>query len=622
MPIRKSRPIAMRAKGLSDTSDSTNVAMGAMASLSNLIPAPQTKDNWVSRPASTLDTDFPDFSTPEDGEALFSQGTRIYGFIQSALFSGHSEPFIYDQLAEAFVAISGMAAGNTPVSTASGGDWIPPTIDQVGGYVLFTHPGFSLPNAFGWLDMTGYSDDAVTGDTHTSTTIDTFSGSALTAGWQPGMLITDSAGDLQTGTRIVSIAADGLSAIISLPAVGSNNATTFTVSGGTFDAPLWAAGNTNTNPLPAVATAVAQYAGSACYAVNTVSPPSAAVVFSDSGDPLFVTDSGTNQVVTFKSALAVTALKGLPLFTLTGGIVQSLIAFQGPNAIQQLTGAPATSNLAVNSLNDSVGTLAPNSVAATPKGLLFAAPDGIRLIDFTATISPPIGRRGAGVTLPFLFAQNPSRMAAAYNESVYRISVQNGAVQGVPTQEYWYHLDDSIWSGPHTFPAALIVATAAPHSFALFGAGIPAALWRSDAYATLSADYVENGVQMTFVWQTSLLPDTLQMSENALNETALAIALPNSQNIQVTATNESSLAVGAAQLAGPAIAPSLWGSAVWGTSLWGAGSAPYKQVEIAWPAPIVFKQMQVALTGDCAEGLELGNLYMRYEELGYLLPTS
>ena len=621
MAIRRSRPVVMRAKGLSDTFDATNVAMGAMASLQNLIPAPQTKDSWVSRPASTLITDFSGFSTPTNGEALFSSGTRRYGLIQSAAFSGHSEPFCFDTATDAFVAISGVTAANTPVSTANTGEWIPPTVDQVGSRVLFTHPGFSLPLAFGWLDMSSFTSASITGDTHTSTLIDSLSVNALTAGWQPGMTVSDDAGDLQVGTRIVSIASDGMSIVISLPAVGSNSATTLIVAGGTFAAPLWCAGNTNINPLVAVATAVAQYAGSACFAVDTKSPPSAAVVFSDAGDPLFVTN--ISQVLTFQNALPVTALKGLPLNTLTGGIIQSLIAFQGPSAIQQLTGSPATMNLSANSLNDSIGTLAPNSVASTPQGLLFAAPDGIRRIDFNGNISEAIGRRGLGVTLPFLFATNPSRMCAAYNESVYRISVQNGSVQGTPTQEYWLHLADGIWSGPHTFPAALIAATAQPHSFAMFAAGVPANLWNSDAYASLSAIYVENGVQMTFDWQTSLLPDTLQMSMNSLDETAISIAIPDSQTIQVTATAEDgTTAIGATQLAGPAIAPSLFGSAVFGLSLFGSGSAPYKKVQIPWEAPIVFNQMQLELAGDCAEGLEIGNLQMRYQELGYLLPTS
>lgn len=620
MPIPRSRALTFKARGLSDTFDSTNTAPGMMASLSNLIPAPQTADAWVSRPASTLLTGFGSFASPAQGEALFSQGSRIYGMIQSARFSGKSEPFIYDTQAAAFITLAGVTSANCPTSTLNTGGWTPPTIDQVGAYVLVTHPGFNFSggDAFGWFDMSGFTSNTITGNTHSNKTVDSLSANVLSLGWKPGMTISSSASDIPAGTTIVSIAADGMSLTLSANATGSNTSDTFTVAGGTFAAPRWAAGNLNTEPLVAIPVAVAQYAGSACFAVNTTT--SAAVVFSDSGNPLVCTNAG--QIATFQNGIAVTALKGLPLNTLTGGIVQSLIAFQGPNAIQQLTGSPTTMNLSVNSLNDSTGTVAGNSVASTPKGLLFAAPDGIRRISFFGVVSDAIGRRGNGVTTPFLFAANPSRMAAAYNESVYRVSVQNGSVQGTPTQEYWYHEDDDRWSGPHTFPAAVIVATQTPHSFALFAPGINGKLWNSDAYASLSAIYVENGAQMFFAWEPSLLPDTQQMSANAMIETLMAVAVPPQQELQFTAVDEQSNVIGTAVVDGSGMPPALWGEAIWGQANWGAGSAYYRQRHVIWPAPIVFKQMQVMVAGQCAENLQLGNLYMRYTELGYTLLTA
>src|SRR5262249_40926441 len=158
--------------------------------------------------------------------------------------------------------------------------------------------------------------------------------------------------------------------------------------------------------------------GSACFAVNTVSPQSAAVVFSDAGNPLVVTNA--SQVVTFQNGLPITALKGMPLGAqITGGLVQSLMAFQGVTAVTQNLGAPATTNLTLNVLNDVTGTLGPNTIATTPKGMLFAAPDGIRRIDQFAQIKSVIGRRGQGISAPFIFAVNPSRMCADYNEGVY-----------------------------------------------------------------------------------------------------------------------------------------------------------------------------------------------------------
>ena len=234
----------------------------------------------------------------------------------------------------------------------------------------------------------------------------------------------------------------------------------------------------------------------------------------------------------------------------------------------------------------------------------------------------PLGRRGGGVTTPFKFATNPSRICAAYNESVYRISVQNGSVIGTPYQEYWYHEDDEVWSGPHTFPASVITATQVPHGYAFFAAGIPGKLWLGSAFASLAASYVENSVQMTFSWQTSLLPDNQQMQMNALIDTLLAISIPPQQTIQASFIDEQSNTLGAAQLTGPATAPSVWGTMVWGTDKWGAGATYYRQHHVLWSAPIVFKQGQLSLTGNCVGGLQIGNLNMRYSELGYGLLTN
>lgn len=78
----------------------------------------------------------------------------------------------------------------------------------------------------------GFTDATKTGNTHQSTTIDNLSADVLQAGWCPGMVISDSAGDLPTGTRIVSIAADGLSITISQAATGSTDGDGLTVEAG------------------------------------------------------------------------------------------------------------------------------------------------------------------------------------------------------------------------------------------------------------------------------------------------------------------------------------------------------------------------------------------------------
>src|SRR5262249_34568766 len=150
------------------------------------------------------------------------------------------------------------------------------------------------------------------------------------------------------------------------------------------------------------------------------------------------------------------AFGGLPYTQTTGGILQALICFQGDASMQQITGDPATSNLMMNELGVGVGCLAPNTICNTTLGLTFVAPDGVRFIDFLGRVSDPIGENGKGVNVPFVYAINPSRMAAAFNQNVLRISVINGYVSGQPIQEWWFHVGLKTWSGPHTFPAGLI----------------------------------------------------------------------------------------------------------------------------------------------------------------------
>lgn len=624
MPIRNARPLLFRPRTVCDAVDGTNVPAGALSAAANLIPAPHTADLWVPRPAAILDTAFSGFSSPGQVELLAVFGTRAYGLIASARNPGRSEPFVYDLAANAFVTVSGITAGNTPSQQPATGDWTPAAADQVGGYVIVAHPGFGLPNAFGWFDMTGIVSNTITGNTHGTATINSLSANALTAGWRPGMTIIDSSGDIPAGTTIVSIAANGLSATLSAAATGTNAGATFTVAGGTYAAPLWAAGNLNENPLVAVATGIAQYAGSACYAVNTVSPPSAAVVFSDAGDPLRSTNAGANQVVTFRNSIPVTKLAPLPLYNVTGGIIQSLIAVQKDSGMQQLTGTPVLSNLQVNALTDSVGSLAPNSFAATPQGLLFIAPDGMRSISFTGQVSEVIGQAGAGVVSPFIYAETLSRICAAYNEDVYRVSVtapafSSGTPSGaVATVEYWYHLGLKKWSGPHSFPAALIAATESPHGYVMAPALVIGSLWQSDALPNANSVFVENGQQMTATLTTSLLPSSPGMNENAVTETTVSAAIIASQTLAVSAVNEQGTTLATASIQGVFGSVTTWGSFTWGSAPWGGAPGNYRKYRVPWPNELVFNQMTVSISTPCGFGTCIGNIEIRYQELGYI----
>jgi len=81
------------------------------------------------------------------------------------------------------------------------------------------------------LALAPYNNSAILGSTNGTTTIGGFSANALTAGWLPGHMITDSRGTIPAGTYIVSIAAGGLSATLSQAAVASAAGDQFIITG-------------------------------------------------------------------------------------------------------------------------------------------------------------------------------------------------------------------------------------------------------------------------------------------------------------------------------------------------------------------------------------------------------
>jgi hypothetical protein len=679
MPLRNARPISFSPRTLSDTVDGTNEQPGALLLAKDLIPSMHSRNVWVPRPASYKSFDFSSFTGPISGEALFESGDLVYGWVASGRNPGNSEPFCYNLQTRAFVPIQGITAGNTPVSTSPSGEWIPPTITRVGAYILFTHPGFSLPNAFGWLDATSLVDTATGNTSAGGTVITTLSKNVFNAGWRAGQIITDSAQVVPPGTTITSVSRDGLSIVLSQATTGPVIGDTITVTGGTAASPLWAAGNTSINPLPGIANAVQIFNGRAWYAIDN------AVNFSDAGDPLV--KSNASQVITLQNGLMITAEATIPFnnATVIGGIVNALLLVQGNAGIWQVTGDQATTNLALNFLSP-LGTLAPATLTSCPLGLFFIAPDGVRIIQLDGTISDPIGTNGDGVAQPFVNASFPSRMCAAFNEDVLRISVSGdmttggSAVPETQSVEYWFHMKLKAWSGPHSFPAKVITATNRAqinHGFLMFplsgaptaaGGGVTQPLpevWFSNTRPVIDSNYIENGQQMTWTYATSLLPDTAQMAQNMFVETTVMLGLspPGSYEVQedslwdtmvwdvnmwdgpamatlvpnpgqtavVSAYNEAGVLLAQAAIDGfvplangtqlESAPPGIWNTMLWDQSLWGnaPGGAIVAQRRVPWPRPVVFKQTIIQITSESAPHVAIGNVYLRYQQLGYLV---
>lgn len=626
MAIRNAKPVSWRPAGLSDAIDGSGAFPGAMSRLQNLIPAPHTRYFYIPRPGSTEITDFTGagLGTPGTGAALLIVGSKAYGLIgdTSGTFSGKDVPFCYNIITATFETIAGITAGSLPTSQSNLGDWTPPTAAVIGSRIVFTHVGFAGgATKIGWLDISGFSDNTKTGDSHTTTTIDNLSANVLQAGWNVGDLISSSNGEIPAGTTIKSIPVGGLSLVLSAAATGSFSGSVFTVTAGTAAAPRWSAGDTNGNNLKNTPVAVANFNGRAYYAV-----PGAGMQFSDSGNATQITN--VTQALTPQNGLDISAFGGLPYQQSAGGILQALIAFQGDAGMQQVTGDQALSTLALNAFGVGVGTLAPNSICQTPRGLAFVAPDGLRFIDFIGRLSDPVGQFGSGVIVPFVLAINPTRIAASFNQNVLRISVKNGNDPNEAVQEYWFDLGLNQWTGAHTFPAALIQPYQAAsgvttgHGFVMFASGIDGKLWNSEVQVSSSSSYTENGAEMDWIWEPVLLPDFRDMAMHAMIESTLGIVMPSTGQVAIQALDEAGNQLDSILVAGSGVPPTIWGQFKWGQALWGGGAGYFYQHPLNWNNPIVFKQATFQVNGVSQTGFAIGILNLRIQTLGYTTGAS
>src|SRR5580658_572280 len=379
-------------------------------------------------------------------------------------------------------------------------------------------------------------------------------------------------------------------------------------------APVWHGGNTTTNLLPSVPTAVKQFFNRAYFIVNPAGAQPAAYFT----DTLTLNITAGTQIITFGDNVALTAIGALPLNSqLTGATVQSLIVFKGAAQMWQITGDAALSSnpLNVNSMNIATGTLAPLTITPTPKGLAFIAPDGLRVVGFSGTISDPVGDAGSGITVPFVYSVVPSRMAAACGGRVLRISVQNGNAPGSPNQEYWYDIPRQCWSGPHSFPASQIKSY--NNTFIMAAIGVNAKLFQSDPVQSATSTYTENGAQMPFTWTTAMLPDTGLMSEIAMVETTLYMALTANNTVQCSAIDQNDAILDSVNILSTG-SGTIWGAFIWGKALWqGAQNALFPR-QLKWHIPIVFRRLAIMAQGLCAAGFKIGQLQLRYQILGYL----
>lgn len=547
---------------MSDTLDASDTFSGAMALLQNLIPDPTTKQVWQCRPAQQQLINFSTQGGPFSSG--FSSGFQL-GFSQLPI-GLISVLRVYGNFAFGMVATA-------------------------------RNPGHDEPFCFNLL-------------TNTFVMI-TAGNSAIDAAHTP---LSPPAAGAWTPPCMALIGPKVMLTHSGFPGGG--------VYFGWIDisnpaAPTWNTGNlTGAVSFTVVPTWVAQFNGRAYYIHNLAAQP--AVIFSDSLNPTNCTNA--NQVLTFGDNVALTAIGGLQLDSQLGGVVQSLMVFKGVANVYQITGDSALSSLSINALNIATGTLAPNSLVSTPKGLAFIAPDGLRIIDFDGHVQGPLGYDGQGTTVPFANAVVPSRISAGCNGTLLRASVQNGAKAGSPNEEYWYDFVRSIWYGPMTFAPGLIQPW--QKTFITAPIDVLGSLWQSDSVQSSTSTYVENGMQLTWTAQTPYLPDDDRVGNVAVTESLLTIAFGvGTSIINVSAFNQNGSVINQVQLQ-QATSVTTWGSFTWGQAVWGGTVNNLTTYFVPWTKPIVADRIAFSLQGVSAQGVKIGTMKYPHQRLRYLASSA
>lgn len=366
--------------------------------------------------------------------------------------------------------------------------------------------------------------------------------------------------------------------------------------------PVWNAGNTTGTLLNAPPSAVSQFNNRTWFVVNN------AIYFTDA---LTINITNGDQILIIGDSINITAVAPQPLVTSVQGIIQSLAVFK-PNAIALITGDDTQGNLAINIISSSVGCSAGRTIASTSKGLKFMATDGVRLLGQDGTLGDP----DANLKVPFIYALTPSRASAAYNNNIYRITVQNGHENGNPLQEFWFDERQNGWTGPHTFTQDMAVPYRG--GFVVFRSTLAPALFLSAVVQDGTSVYVENDLAMQWVYTTAPMPDDGGLFENTAILSVIDMELPtNGDQYTFSASDVNRGALSSASISSPVVG-AIWGDIVWGAFTWTPVSYGMDRYNIPWTTPLVFSRLVVQGGGPSSSGLKIGKLTLGYQPTKYI----
>ena len=374
--------------------------------------------------------------------------------------------------------------------------------------------------------------------------------------------------------------------------------------------PSWNTGNTTANALPSVPQGAGSFNNRTYFLCKNVAYYT---------DTLSLNMTNSNQSLTIDDYTNVTCVSQLPVGTTSQGIVQGLLFFK-LSKIYLLTGdavyQPGLGGLALNLLSPSVGTAAPRSVVSTPEGVRFMALDGIRLINFYGVVSEP----NDDLAIPFINAVTPSRVAAGFNSDIYRICVQNGLAVNSPFQDYWYNIHRRTWTGPHSFQYDLAIPL--DNDFAIASNAVVGKMWDSfvvQGHAGTGNTFTENGVALSWVYQTCPMTDLDNLYANSVLRTTIELGAPASgQTYNFVAQDANGSALATATIS-ESSSQAIWGAFNWGGANWGASTSGLSPATIPWNQAVVFNRLSVRASGPSALGLKIGTVHNGYKRLNYLL---
>lgn len=607
MPLRNSYPIRFTYRGLSDAFDATDAFLGASRDLNNFLFDRDNPEVIVPRPGVTALTSFPGFNTPGFLSHFDTIEPHVFGMISTARNLGFDEPFMYHVGDNLFHAISGVQASNVPASPASSGDWSPPNFCIVGTRLIYAHPGFTGSGGlfFGILDMSG-SALAPTGTTAIGSP--TITAVSSTVGCAVGQTI--SGAGIPANSWIVSFTANTIT--INANATANGAGVALAIAGGTFANPLWGAGNTNGQALPAAPTCVSNFNNRCYYAVGNQ------LFWSDNLQPAQM--SLATQNLTIGDSSPIIALYGSSVQTSSGGVTMVLFIFKKGGQIWQLAGDQATNNLVLAPASLNLGTLAPRSVVLGPEGVYFIGTDGPYTINLQGAVFPVAHRSGdprSDISSPMRNALTPSRICASFNSQVYRACMDT-VVRGTQVfgADYWFDTRKRRWSGIHSF--AYDCAAPFDTYFLLSTKNTPGVLFKSQAYPDVNTVYTDNGAAFECVATSSTFPKVNEMREKAVIETITELGLTSIPNVSysISALDEQGNSLGSIGIS--TYTPgALWGGFTWGAGEWTSVFSIPHTYDVSWNAPLQFQKIAIQHLVPAAAGIGVGTTYLRYQDLGY-----